>query len=679
MNFAHPGLLLIAAASIPLLGLFFAWSWRVRRRLIREFVPPRLQATLTLGLSPRRALARATLLVAAMAALLLALARPRLGAGSVEVKQRGLDIVLGVDTSRSMLAEDAGPGISRLQRARFAALDLARLAKRDRLGLIAFAGTAFLQCPLTVDDAAFRQSVDALDTGIIPQGGTSLSAAITTALEAFGSDRDNVRVLILFTDGEDHESGAMEAAARAAERGLRIFTVGVGSSRGEIVQLRDKDGNSTYLKDEQGNVVKSALNETLLQELASKTGGFYLPLQGARAMEELFNRGLEPLPRADIASRVMDQFHERFQWPLGLALILLIWEALLPERARTQGRTRAVRLDHPALGTPGTTVALALLAGLLPLLVALPRSAHASPASALREYQQGNFEEAFKEYERLAQSHPDDPRYRFNAGSSAYRAGNYTNAVQHFVGTLASPDLKLQHDSFYNLGNAQYRLGESAQDASIRQSSWEGAVKSFDAALKLDPKDDRSRQNLDFVRQRLEELKQQKQQNQEQQKQDQNKDQKKDDEKQQDKNQDKNEQSKNKDDSKESQDQNQDQNQDPGQSEKEKQEEQDKQDQNKDKDKDQQKSSGKDEKEKDSGQKPGEEKKDNGKESPDNKDQGKESQRDAGSEAQDAGDTAPPGQMTPKQAMRLLDTARGEEKMVPLEKRRARSRTVKDW
>src|ERR1051325_5414353 len=149
------------------------------------------------------------LLVISVGLLILTLAQPQWGFAWEEARQRGLDIIVAVDTSRSMLAEDIAP--NRLARAKLAALDLMRLAKHDRLGLVAFAGTAFLQCPLTLDDEAFRQSVNQLEVGIIPQGGTALAEAIETALSAFKDTGDNHRILVLFTDGEDHDSGALDA------------------------------------------------------------------------------------------------------------------------------------------------------------------------------------------------------------------------------------------------------------------------------------------------------------------------------------------------------------------------------------------------------------------------------------------------------------------------------------
>lgn len=690
MHFAHPSLLWCIAALVPMLALFFLWSWRTRRRLIREFVPQRLQASLTVGLSPRRALARAASLTLAISLLLVALARPRYGAGTVEVKQRGLDIVIGIDTSRSMLAEDAGPGISRLDRARLAALDLARLARRDRLGLVAFAGTAFLQCPLTVDDAAFRQSLEALDTDIIPQGGTALGAAIRTALGAFGDDRDNVRVLVLLTDGEDHEASAEEAAKDAAARGLKVFTVGVGTARGELIRLTGPDGSESYLKDSEGNVVKSSLNEGLLRAIAEAAGGFYLPLQGPRAMEELFTRGLEPLPRSDLGSRSIVQFHERFQWPLALALGLLVWEAILPDRRKRPDRTRVAAIEHPTLGgasgpsasrparpAGGAPVAVVLAVGVAAALASGPLAptATASSASALRHYKEGDYESALREYERLSVARPGDPRYRFNAGAAAYRAGDFTNATRHFEAATRAHDLALQRDGYYNLGNALFKQGENAADHQQRRAAWEGALRSYQNALNLAPDETRARDNLEYVRRQLENLKNQPQQDSSSsgsQDQKDNQDQKPDASQKPDNS--KNEQKEKSDPSKESsqdsppndrtpRDDPQDSPDNPPEDSQEKSKDQDGSQEKKPKE---DASAGKSS--------------DTGKDKPQPSPSEAPSPADEGSSKPvDAGDQAPAGQMTPNQALRLLDTTRGEEKMMPLDKRRARARVLKNW
>src|SRR5256714_11938434 len=317
MRFEHPHLLWLLLLAIPGAIAFFWWSWRTKLRLICQFVQSRLLANLTVGVSTTRQKIRMGLLVASIALLIVALARPQLGFDWEEAKQRGLDIVVAIDTSKSMLAEDITP--NRLARAKLAALDLMQQAKSDRLGLVAFAGTAFLQCPLTIDDSAFRQSVESLDVKTLPQGGTAIAEAIETARTAF-KEGDNYRVLVIFTDGEDQDSGAVEAAKRAAEAGMQIFTVGIGSAEGEILRITDAKGRTEYIRDEQGNVVKSHLNESLLREIAGATpGGFYLPLRGANTMETLYDKGIGTLPKSETSEKLVRRYHERYHWPLAAA------------------------------------------------------------------------------------------------------------------------------------------------------------------------------------------------------------------------------------------------------------------------------------------------------------------------------------------------------------------------
>src|SRR4051794_10869321 len=195
MSFANPHMLWLLLVLPPALVAFFWWSWRTRQRLITQFIQARLLSSLTIGISPERQKFRLACMVLGVICVLLALARPQWGFDWEEAKQRGLDIVVAIDTSKSMLAEDISP--NRLARAKLAALDLMQQAKSDRLGLVAFAGSAFLQCPLTIDDAAFRQSVEALDVNVIPEGGTALAEAIEIAQTAF-KEGDNFKVLVLF-------------------------------------------------------------------------------------------------------------------------------------------------------------------------------------------------------------------------------------------------------------------------------------------------------------------------------------------------------------------------------------------------------------------------------------------------------------------------------------------------
>src|SRR5437870_8671464 len=244
MNFAHPQILWFLAVIPPALLAFFWWSWRKQQLLRAQFIQSRLLPTLTVGISPGRQKLKLMCVLLSVIGLIVALARPQWGFDREEVKQKGLDIIVAIDVSKSMLAEDIAP--NRLARAKLAALDLMQQAKSDRLGLVAFPGTAFLQCPLTIDDSAFRQSVETLDVNIIPQGGTALAEAIETATTAF-KEGDNHKVLVLFTDGEDQDSGALEAARKAAAAGLQIFTVGIGSAEGELLRIKDAKGRTDYI------------------------------------------------------------------------------------------------------------------------------------------------------------------------------------------------------------------------------------------------------------------------------------------------------------------------------------------------------------------------------------------------------------------------------------------------
>lgn len=527
VTFASPQMLWLLAATLPLLTWFLWWAWRKKQQLIAQFVQSRLLAQLTVGVSPLRQKVRLALFVLAVGCLIAALARPQWGYDWEEAKQRGLGIVVAIDTSRSMLAADVRP--DRLTRAKLAALDLMKQARTDRLGLVAFAGDAFLQCPLTLDEDAFRQSVDVLEAGIIPQGGTALTAAIETTLTAFKDEGENFKILVLFTDGEDHDSGALEAAQKAASAGLRIFTVGVGTPNGELLRVTDDNGAVNYIKDERGTAVKSRLNETLLQQIATASRGFYLPLRAANAIETLYDKGLAPLPKGEISARLVRRYHERFQWPLALAIVLLSVEMLLPERRRVS-RTETI------VNAPSAELRKAVV---LLWLVVLPSAALvASPASARRLYDTGKYRKAQEEYERLLQkdggsaakqaedagaapgqtlenSKSGDPRLLFNAGAAAYKAGDLESAKAHFARVATAPDLDLQQQAYYNLGNTLYRLGEKKQELDRKIEAWEMSVAGFAAATNLHPQDADARYNLEVVKKKLEELKkQQRQQNQ---------------------------------------------------------------------------------------------------------------------------------------------------------------------
>jgi Ca-activated chloride channel family protein len=492
MRFEHPNILWLLLVLPPALASFFWWAMRSRQKLLVQFIEARLLSQLTVGISPARQKIRFGCLVLAVALLIVTLARPQHGFDLQEVEQRGLDIVVAVDTSKSMLATDIAP--NRLARAKLAALELMQKAGTDRMGLVAFAGDAFLECPLTVDNTAFQQCVQALDVNSIPQGGTAIATAINTALTAF-KENNHYEVLVLFTDGEDNDTGALEAAQNAAKAGLKIFTIGIGTAAGDLLRVTDANGNSDYVRDEQGNVVKSHLNEALLQQIAGAAGGFYLPLRGANAIDTLYERGLAPLPKSEGRERLVRRYHEQYHWPLALAMLLLLAEMFLPERKMSKIRS------------PQSKVEATTLATLITILL-LPIAANASPSSALREYKSGNYTNALQEFERLAQVNTNDLRLVFNAGAAAYRATNFDTALNDFQAATLSPDLKLQQQAYYNLGNTQFQLAETAKDFDGLEQGFDAAAKIYERAVMLNTNDADAIFNFNFAKNEAEQIRQ---------------------------------------------------------------------------------------------------------------------------------------------------------------------------
>jgi Ca-activated chloride channel homolog len=497
MQFGNKDFLWLLLA-LPALALFFWWASRQRQQLLAQFIQARLLSALTIGVSPARRKIRFGCLVTAVALLIIALARPQHGFDLQKVEQRGLDIVVAIDTSKSMLAEDIAP--NRLERAKLAALDLMQRSKSDRLGLVAFAGDAFLECPLTFDNTAFEQCVRALSVNTLPEGGTAIATAIQNAQKAF-KEGDHFKVLVLFTDGEDNVNPdeALAAARDAARAGLKIFTIGIGTAEGTLLRITDPNGNSDYIRDPDGNVVKSHLNETLLRQIAAATGGFYLPLRGANTMETLYEQGLAPLPKSEGEERLVRRYHEQYYWPLTAAVLLLLAEMFLPERKR------AAKPAGPAASTSTGVVRAAVV---VMLFCILPVTALASASGALREYNAGNYTNALQEFEQLAQAHTNDLRLVFNAGAAAYRGTNFDAALTDFQTATWSPDLKLQQRAYYNLGNTLYRQGElkfEPDTASLdtMEETWQQAVKSYEHAVELNTNDADAVYNLGFVKKQI--------------------------------------------------------------------------------------------------------------------------------------------------------------------------------
>jgi len=259
--------------------------------------------------------------------------RPQWGFQWKEVKRKGLDILVAVDTSKSMLAEDVKP--NRLERSKLALKDLVKKLRGDRIGLIAFSGRAFLQCPLTVDYSGFILSLNDISVGTIPRGGTSISHAINKAIESYEGEQKKYKVLIIITDGENHEGDPFRVAELAKKEGIKIFCIGIGSKEGELIPLIDTRGRTVFLKDESGNVVKTRLDEGVLEEIAIATGGSYVRSTSREfGLDLIYREKLAKMEKRDIESKMKRQYEERFQIPLGFAFLLLLIESLIGDRKK---------------------------------------------------------------------------------------------------------------------------------------------------------------------------------------------------------------------------------------------------------------------------------------------------------------------------------------------------------
>lgn len=317
---------------IAAIGFFFRVN-AGRKKTLETFADKNLLATLLASFDIRKYRLKQVLIIAVLSLAILSFMRPQWGFKWQEIKRKGLDILVAVDVSKSMLAEDIKP--NRLERAKLALADFVKHLKGDRIGLIAFSGSAFVQCPLTVDYSGFLLSIDALDINTIPKGGTSISSAIRQAIESYEGGPKKYKVLIIITDGEDHEGDPVKAAELAQKEGIKIFCIGIGTSEGELIPAIDESGNKAFLKDKSGAVVKSRLDETTLQKIALATGGSYIAASAKEfGLDLIYKERLSVMEKRELETKMAKQYEERFQAPLLLAFLLLSVEFVLSERRK---------------------------------------------------------------------------------------------------------------------------------------------------------------------------------------------------------------------------------------------------------------------------------------------------------------------------------------------------------
>ena len=334
MRFAVPiDVIIVWLVGLPALAalVLAVVRLRARRAALDAFAEPALLPRIAPGASIPRLRLKSGLLVAAVVLLGLAAARPQVGTKLGVVKRQGVDLMIAVDVSASMEARDLAP--NRFEKARREAQSLINMLDGDRVGVVAFAGEPFVQCPLTLDYGAASMLLATLRPDMLPTPGTAVAAAIRAAASSMATQTDRAKVLVVMTDGEDHGSDPVGAAREAAEAGIRIYTVGFGSTAGVPIPLSG-DERSGYKKDRGGQVVLSRLDEATLVDIADATGGRYLRATDGEREIDVLREEISRLQKGEIESRMFAYYEERFQFPLALALGLVLLESFLPDAVR---------------------------------------------------------------------------------------------------------------------------------------------------------------------------------------------------------------------------------------------------------------------------------------------------------------------------------------------------------
>jgi Ca-activated chloride channel family protein len=478
---------------VPLLVLVIIYGMRRRREILCRFASAHGLAAIVPETADKRRWVKGMLLGATVLFTAVALAGPKYGFRWQEIHQRGVDIIIALDCSRSMTAADVSP--TRLERAKREVFDLLGMLQGDRVGLVAFSGTAFLQCPLTLDYDAFNLFLNALSPDYLPVGGTDITGALQTAAGAFDPKSAADKAVILITDGENTGDGdPVKAAETLKEKEIKLFSIGVGG--GEGVPIPEAGGG--FKKDRSGQIVLSRLDENTLKKMAVVTGGTYVrSVAGDMDLDAIYTDEIRRTMDAETLTSGRKQvWEDRFQWPLALALVCLVAELMLPVTRKT------------------------VVASLLVALLALPAiPAHANDTrDGIEAYDSGNFEQALKHFVDAQLKAPDKPESLYNVAEGYYKTGNFDAAVEHFEKVLETGDKELKETALYNLGNAEFRRGNA-----------KAAIDRYEAALSMNPDDRLAKENMEFVKKALEQ-----QQKQQQQSEDNQQDQKSDKERNQD-------------------------------------------------------------------------------------------------------------------------------------------------
>ena len=459
---------------IPVLALIRFISYRNQKKRLRKFGEPALLKELMPDVSRFRPSVKFWILQGALALLVLMLARPQMGTKISQEKRVGIETIICMDISNSMLAEDIVP--SRLDRSKMMIENLVDHFSNDKIGLIVFAGDAFVQLPITSDYVSAKMFLSSIDPSMIATQGTDIGRAIDMATHSFTPEEGIGRAIIVITDGENHEGGAVEAASAAKDAGMRVYVLGVGSSKGSPIPI---PGTDDYMKDNTGNTVMSALNEQMCKELAQAGGGAYIHVENNRAAQDQLDNELDKLSKKETTATLYSEFDEQFQAFGLLALLLLVLEICILDR-------RNPLLKNISLfGKKKRAAAMLCL-----LLVAASASAQMTDRQYIRQgnkqFRSGDYANAEVSYRKAIEKNAKNAQAAFNLGNALMAQKKDSAAVEQFQGAArleTNPLRKAQ--AYHNMGvicQTHKMYGE--------------AIEAYKNALRLNPKDDETRYNL---------------------------------------------------------------------------------------------------------------------------------------------------------------------------------------
>lgn len=325
-KFAHPEILYVLLIIPVLMG--YHWYYRLKRnKALNDFGDQELMTVLMPEYSKGRPIVKFYLLLLAALAIIVVMAGPQFGSKLQKMKRKGIEIMIALDVSNSMMAEDIKP--NRLEKSKQAISTLVNKLHDDKIGLIVFAGEAYTQLPITTDYASAKMFLSSINTNIVPTQGTAIGKAIKLAIRSFGPDSEASRAIIIITDGENHEDEAKEAAKEAADKGIVVYTIGMGLTKGAPIPI---PGTQNYHKDRDGNVVISKLNQTMLQEIALAGNGSYVQANNTTTGLNALFKEINKMDKTELDSRIYSDYEEQYFWIAWLGLILLIAEFLVMER-----------------------------------------------------------------------------------------------------------------------------------------------------------------------------------------------------------------------------------------------------------------------------------------------------------------------------------------------------------